>query len=56
MNQPQNDRIDLLMQGDWSKAFVALGRYDRTEIRRMRRRQFWKSLLLPKATLASFLG
>jgi hypothetical protein len=54
MNRTHQD-VELLMNGDWSKAFVALNQNDASRLTKLRRRFVWLNILLPKRTVKNVL-
>lgn len=56
MSKPHNDQISLLMQGDWSKAFVALNRKPKDQLDKAKKRFRWLRLILPKVAAKSLLS
>jgi hypothetical protein len=55
MSKPQNDQISLLMQGDWSKAFVALNNQPKDRLEKAKKRFRWLRLILPKVAAKNLL-
>lgn len=56
MSKPHDDRISLLMQGDWSKAYVALNNQPKAKLEKAKKRFRWMKLILPKVAAKNLLG
>lgn len=55
MSNNKDENIDVLMQGDWSKAFIALNQRSPAELEKAKRRFRWMSMILPNTKIGESL-
>jgi hypothetical protein len=55
MSNHHDDNIDLIMQGDWSKAFITLNQRSPAELEKAKKRFRWMSLVMPNKKVGEYL-
>jgi hypothetical protein len=56
MPKEKEDSIDVLLQGDWSKAYITLNQRSPAELNKLKKRYRWMNLLVPKNKLREFIS
>lgn len=55
MSNNNDENIDLLMQGDWSKAFINLNQRSPAELEKAKKRFRWMSMILPSKKVGEII-
>ena len=55
MNKNKDLDSHMLMNGDWSKAYIALNRQPESRVDLLRRRYRWINFFMPKSWMKKFL-
>ena len=56
MPKEKEDSIDVILQGNWSKAYITLNQRSPSELNKLQKRFRWLNLLMPKNLLREFIS
>ena len=56
MPKEKEDNIDVLLQGNWSKAYITLNQRSPSELNKLQKRFRWLNLVMPKNLLRGFIS